>query len=180
MSDIINVSFEGVVDWAQVHTPQDNSRFKGPATFQVDIRLDTPAKVAEMEGFLQAHGISLEVLNPTTQSIQPRIGTNTQGVRYLRLKRKEFNSKGVRAKIAVVDAAGEDIPPNILIGNGSRAIVHGFVRPSQRGTGGVLSLSGLQVLDLVEYNKGSPDYQIHEGFRVNAPGTNKMKIEKGE
>jgi hypothetical protein len=165
-SEITNAQFESTIRWAHVHTAKDNSRFNGAPTYQVDLVLDSDEQVAKLEGLLEANNISLEVLNPNTGKMQPRIKTDAEGTRFLTLKRNATNAEGKDVSINVTDATGNAIPESILIGNGSKAIVHFFTYPMKGKAGNTLRLSGLQVLDLVQAERKG-GFKPKAGFTIN-------------
>lgn len=148
MSNIRNAKITSKVRWASVHRPRKN-HFSGDTFFQVDVVLDTSEKLAEMEKLLEAHNVSLMVINPGTGEMQPRINTDKEGTRFLTIKSPEFNSEGKRTKIRVKDTKGKPINPAVRIGNGTTATVEFFTYPKKRGKGSTLRLSGLTIVDFV-------------------------------
>jgi hypothetical protein len=166
-SELVNGEFECNVEWVYAHQPKERYRAKnGEKDFLVTCILDTPELKKKMEGLLEAHNVSLQVINPGTRALVDRIRPDKTGKDVLTIKRPEFNSRGKRASIKVTDAAGNDIPSNIGIGAGSRAIVHFYVYQGQNG--GVMQLSGLQILDLVPIEKKSSNtFKAKEGFSIN-------------
>jgi len=165
-SDFTNVAFESEVRWVYGHSPKDNSRFNGKPTFQVDLVLRTDEQLASLEEVLTANNIALEVLNPSTGKLQPRIGTDKDGTRYLTIKRQEFNTAGKRAEIAMTDASGNALPSDLIIGNGSTAIVHFYTRPMKNGKGNTLGLTGIQLTNLVS-PPAKGGFKAVKGFSIN-------------
>lgn len=160
--DIKSIELEAIVDYARVHSPSTANSTVG--TYSVSIRLTTPEEVKSLKQLFKEHNVSLTVLNPVTEEKQSRLRDNKDGTFSFNVKRDAVSSTGKVAVIDVVDAEGNPIPKNILIGNGSRAIVHMFSYQGKKG--GVLRLSGLQVLDLVPFKPNK--FKKHEGFKVSS------------
>ncbi len=81
----------------------------------------------------------------------------------------KFLTTASEYKPVVVDSKGNDIPSDILIGNGSQGIVKGVVytyKPRKKDQTGVgLGLRGVQIISLVEFKK-TPLFESREGFTV--------------
>ena len=149
-----SASFEATIEWAHVHKP---SKY---GAYEVNALLDTPEQLAKAEGLLEA--LSIGLVNKDNNA---RIKTKEDGTKYLKFRRNAVNRQGTPAVIDVVDASGAIIPANVMIGNGSRAIIHFFTYKLPSGGTG-FQLGKLQVLDLVKL-EGTGGIKPMKGFSIN-------------
>lgn len=161
-SDLVHIEFEGTVDYARVHEPNFTNSKKG--TYSLSLVLDTPEQLKRIKKIMADNNLSEMVFNPKTKKEQPRLKDRGDGTFTLDVKRDAVNAQGKEAIIDVVDAKGNPIPKNILIGNGSKAVVSMFVYQGEEG--GVLRLSGIQVLDLKPFNRTK--FKPRDGFTVGS------------
>lgn len=159
------VKFESLIDFAVVHTP--NTKFNKSGEYKVNLRLTSQTEVDKLKKILKDNNVSEMVLNVNKGEMEPRIKDNGDGTFTMAVKRPAVNQAGKEAVITVVDSQNNPIPKNILIGNGSRAIVEMFAYTGEKGKG-VLRLSGIQVLDLVPYSPPSSFEKVSGGFTVSS------------
>lgn len=163
MNGVTFEKLECKVEYATVHVPKNKFESKDKE-YQVTALLDDKA-MADFKIIMNKHNIQEEVLNPSARKTQSRFKDGENGIKKLVFKRNELKADGSPVKIQVKAADGRtDIPKDILIGNGSTCIIHFFVYKDNKSGEGVFRLSGLQVLDLVEYDGGS--FEAREGFSV--------------
>lgn len=160
-NDFQNFEFTGLIDYARVHEPSYVNSKVGQ--YSLSLRLENKRQVDKFLDLMKQHNISETVFNPKTKKDQSRLKDNGDGTYSVALKRDAENSQGKKATIDVVDSQGNNIPPNILIGNGSTGTVFGFVY--QGDDGGIMRLSGLQVLDLIPFTKNKYK-SVSNGFVV--------------
>ncbi|CAB4212411.1 hypothetical protein UFOVP1437_34 [uncultured Caudovirales phage] len=162
-SDFQNFQFTGLIDYARVHEPSFTNSKTGQ--YSLNIKLENKSQVDKFLELMKSLNVSENVFNPKTKKEQPRLKDNGDGTFSVALKRDAINSKNKEATIEVVDSKGSPIPKHVLIGNGSTATVHGFVYQGEDG--GVMRLSGLQVIDLIPFTK-SKFKSLSSGFVVNS------------
>ena len=166
-SNIKTLQFEGIVDYARVHTPYTTNNKSGE--YSLSLRLDTQEQVTKFKKLMKDNNVSEMVLNPVTEEKQPRLKDNGDGTFSVNIKRDAIGyASGKAAIITVVDSQNNPIPKSILIGNGSRAVVEMFSYEGKKG--GVLRLSGLQVLDLVPFTSNTNFKPRKTGFTVQSSG----------
>lgn len=165
VSEVQNVEFEGIVDYARVHKPSTANSKVGQ--YSVSLRLNTPQKLQEFKDLMVKHNLSLNVFNPKTKKEQPRIKDNGDGTYSVNIKRDAVNSQGKPVTIEVVNAKKEPISPTVLIGNGSTAVVSMFTYQGEEG--GVIRLAGIQILDLVPFSNSK--FKVREGYSGGTEGT---------
>jgi hypothetical protein len=164
MNGVTFEKLECKVEYATVHSPKNKYQSQDKE-YQVTALLDDKA-MADFKIIMNKHNIQEEVLNPSARKTQSRFKDGENGIKKLTFKRNELKADGSPAKIKVKAADGKtDIPKDILIGNGSTCIIHFFVYQDAKSGEGVFRLSGLQVLDLVEYDAGG-SFESREGFSV--------------
>lgn len=155
---------ETEVEYASVHAPR-NKYESDEKEYSVTLLLNEE-KQKEMLAIFKKHNISETVVNPSKGITQPRIRQGDDGLGRLTLKRNEFNSQGVPAKITVVDALTHDLVDDegkpIMIGNGSTAVVEFFITTNPKTGAGAMKLSGIQVLDLVPFEQKS-NFKARDG-----------------
>ncbi len=170
MSDIKFVSLEANVEYASVHKPKKKYKSEDNQ-YSVTAILDDKA-MADFKVIMSEHNIQEQVLNPQTEVKQSRFKVGKDGVKRISFMRDEFKKNGEPSSMPVTDASGKNrIPSDILIGNGSRCVIHFFVYPSVKKDSedkpkGVFRLSGLQVLDLVPYEGAT--FEKREGYQAPA------------
>ena len=142
------MKIQGKAMWACVQSP--NTKFE--SVYCIDVIIDA-AQVKEVK----KQGL--------------KVKENDNGESFVKIKRKLFRKDGTEnPKPKVVDASKE--PFTDLIGNGS--IVNVFYNlyqwgPASYGSGIGADLTGVQVLDLVEYSGGEPNFEEVDGFRSSKP-----------
>lgn len=156
---------ESLIDYAVVHEP--NTKFSADGEYRVTLRITSDTQLNELKSLFKDRKISENVINPTAGTLDPRIKSNEDGTHSLTLKRPAKNQKGQHVTMEVVDAKGNAIPKNVLIGNGSKAVVQGFTYLNQKGQG-VMRLSGIQILDLVPFSRKSSFKARNDGFEVSS------------
>lgn len=164
MSEVVFESIECKVEYASIHKPKFKFESK-KREYSVTALLDDEA-MADFKLIMDKHNIQEDVLNPSAKKIQSRFKEGENGIKKLVFKRNEFKADGSPVKIQVKAADGRtDVPPDILIGNDSKCIIHFFVYKDAKTKEGVFRLSGLQILDLVKY-EGGTNFETREGFKV--------------
>lgn len=169
---MISLEIRGIIDFPKVHEPVAKYRKEESTNMQdkeytVNLRLTTEKEISNFISILA--GIGITVKNPEKDTnigkFDRRLKEDKEGNMYFTFKRNAMNSKGKIAELEVVDAEGEDIPKNILIGNGSEAIIKLFAYETSDGEMS-LGLGGIQVLTLV----AAPKKKIskYAGFSVKA------------
>lgn len=158
------ILFESTIDYPVVHTP--NTKFNKQGEYKLNLRLDTPEQVTKFKKLMADNNIPEQILNVEKGEMESRLRSNGDGTYSVSIKRPAVSQKGNTATITVVDAQNNVIPKNVLIGNGSKAIVEMFAYEGMKGKG-VLRLSGVQVLDLVPYAAPSNFKKQSSGFNVN-------------
>lgn len=172
-SSVRNAQIEGIVDYAVVHSPKKKFDFKDKQTtdlkdleYSIKFRVDSEEVEDALLAIFKENNISTSVLNPKAKTIDSRIKTDKEGNKFIQFKRAAVNSLGKAVRIDVVDADGSPIPKNILIGNGSRVILH-LIAYDIKGEG-VIRLSGIQVLDLVEVTSTTRFAKVAGGFKTSS------------
>lgn len=165
MSGIEFEKLECKVEYASVHQPR-NKYESTDKEYSVTALLDDKA-MADFKLIMDKHNIQEEVLNPSARKTQSRFKDGENGIKKLVFKRNELKADGSPAIVKVTAADGRTlVPENILIGNGSTAVIHFFVYKDKKSGEGVFRLSGLQILDLVEYS-GGKSFEAREGFSID-------------
>ena len=156
-SDVVfhNETIQGIVDFASVHAPKakynkQNSKFDNDKEFSVTLRLDNPATLKAMETLLNKHNFSSTVLNPNSGTQVPRLRPDKDGLMKIQFKRNYVTNEGKVNSIPVVKADGKTpLPPEVLVGNGSEAVIYlTMTTDANTGEGKSIILTGLQVLNL--------------------------------
>lgn len=178
-NDRFNVVMEGVAYYASVHTPNPGYKGKDPL-FLVNLGLNA-------EGLKKAKKFGLTVYDPT----------DTIDLPYVRIGRKLNKREASEVKPDVVDSKMNNIPSNILIGNGSKVRVKFATYwwgEDERGDdpkepeGGVgTTIFKVQVIDLVRYENGDDLASVDGGFSLDdatsianeAPSTPAKKVGNG-
>jgi hypothetical protein len=167
-SERLNRVLEGQAYYASVHTPNLSGvkLFNALPTFQVNLALDE-----HNQKLAASYGLKIR---PADDNIP---------MPYVKIARKV--KEGVQAdavKPQVVDAMQNAVPPNILVGNGSKvAVKFGTYWYEQQGGGVGTTLFKVQIKELVPYNatKGDKDLAMDStGFTVgdfqNTPVTDDL------
>ncbi len=178
-SDFRDVEFRTKIEYAKVH--EADTQFNPKGEFSVTLVLDTKERQEAFRKLMHEHSISSTVFNPKTKKIQDRLSNKKEGGLRIQIKRPKTNAKGVVAELPVVDAKCRPIPKNVLIGNGSEAIVKMFTYPLKDKDGEVtileetgeperaIRLSGIQVVNLVQFNKNGLSFkEVEGGFEVDS------------
>jgi len=142
------MKLQGKSMWACVQSP--NTKFE--PVYCIDLVIDAAqAKEVRKQGL--------------------KVKKNDDGESFVKLKRKLFKQDGTEnSKPKVVDAS--KAPFTNLIGNGS--IVNVFYNlyewgPGKYGSGIGADLTGIQIIDLVPYGGGEPDFEEVDGFVASRP-----------
>ena len=153
-------TLEGVSYYACVHRPNYSSAklYGSTPTFEVKLGLDIETEIQK------ARDLGLLIKDPTDSIPHPHV----------EIKRKVKNEEDPEAsKPSVVDSIQNEVPEEILIGNGSRLLCKFFIYPHPKmkefGTG--KSLTKVQILSLVPYEARNGDEQLRkdpEGFTIDA------------
>lgn len=135
---------EGIAVYAFVHKPdRGNDKEKIAPAYKIDLCFDKPDQLKKAKGF------GLTIKDADAKHPHP----------YTIIKSKVDEN---RPPPLVVDSRRNTIPPNILIGNGSRVLVR-FL-PYGYGKGKVTGIfKEVMVLDLVRYEP-SPEELERKGF----------------
>lgn len=169
MSDQAGTHFlKGSLEYAFVHAPKEKYKTteEGLLGFEyvVNLLLDTPEAVEAYNALKVKYNI------PDKINGYDKVRFKEDGTPYITLRRTagkedKLTKKIVPVTITVVDKNNNPIPSNIIIGNGSTAnvAVVGYIAPSTKQ--GNLQLLGVQVLNLVEFNKNLFDVS-DEGIPV--------------
>lgn len=160
------VIVEGIAMYPSVHVPKKAFTEGEPPSYTLDLVVDEAnAKI------LLAEGLKLAKVKVDEDTKKPKEYAEYPGLKVFALRRKTINGKGEKLSALIVqDSQGERIPPEILVGNGSKIRVS--VNPwtvnikGKEITGS--TLLGVQVLELVEYKGASkdPGFEKVQGFTV--------------
>lgn len=150
------VKVDGVAMYASVHTPNQHT-----GVFSVDLIVDDATSKK-----LQAVGLSPAKDKTGAKRSYEDVGHAGDVFRF---KRKLQTASGTKlSPPKVVDSVGNDIPSNILIGNGSKVRVYGTAyeyNAPGKGKGIAAGLNTLQVIDLVKVEFID---RVDGGFTVDA------------
>lgn len=164
MSEVIFEQLECKVEYASVHNPKNKYQSQDKE-YSVTALLDDKS-MSDFKLIMDKHNIQEEVLNPSARKTQSRFKDGENGIKKLVFKRNELKADGSPAIVKVTAADGRTlVPESILIGNGTTAVIHFFVYKDQKSGEGVFRLSGLQIIDLVEYSSGK-SFEARKGFVV--------------
>lgn len=158
------VQFESLITYPVVHKP--DTTFGGAGDYRVTLVLDTPEQVQSLKQIFKNNKVDEMVLNPDKGEMESRFKLKEDGTTHVTIKRPAMSLSGNVATISVVDSKNNPIPGNILIGNGSRAVVEMFIYQNKKGKG-TPRLSGIQVLDLVPYTSKTNFKTRSSGFTVS-------------
>lgn len=148
---------EGLAMYAFLHNPDKGNVAKRIApSYKIDLMLHTDEAIKKAK----SHG--LKVKNPTDKHKYPFVTIKSK-------VREGFNGP------AVVDSQNNPIPDTVLVGNDSLVRVR-FV-PFTYGEGEVTALlQGVQVLNLVPYERKSQFEAVDNGFTVGASSETNEEI----
>ena len=167
---------EGIAMYASVHTPKKAYTEGESPAYSLDLIVDEAnAKTLTDEGLKPAK----TMVDEDTKKLKEY--AEHPGKKVFSLKRKTDKRDGSkRTALTVVDSDTNAIPPNVLIGNGSKVRV--MVNPytmtikGKEITGSVLL--GVQVLELVPYaSAGTSDsgFSKTQGFKVGSQSASQSK-----
>ena len=165
----------GEAKWAHIHTPRAPFEGKNGHKYMIDVVFDVKDEVWKKWAKDLQNKIRLlpEQVNKKTgesiarqQSIKKEFDANDQptGRYYVTFKTSD------KFKPAVFDRHGQLIPPEILVGNGSKVKVAYTENLYEAFGGGInLYLNAVQVIELVEYqNKSAQAYGFEVEEQVSA------------
>ncbi len=151
------MKIRGIANWASILVP--NTRYDPVYCIDLTIKED------------QAKDLKAQGLKPK------QVGDNEWVMKF---KRKVTKNDGTfNEKPALVDSALD--PINVSVGNGSEVIVQYSVYEwnNSFGSGIGSDLSGVQVVELVEYRAGDgAEFEKTEGFRSSSPQEVKEAVTK--
>ena len=150
----------GTAFYSSLHTPNMSgvAKFNSDPYFIVNLGL-TPEEAAKAESY------GLKVLPPVGEINMPHV----------KIKRKA--PAGEDITIEVVDTNGNDIPKNVLVGNGSEVICKFATYWYDAGGGGIgAALYKVQVLKLVPFVRKDKDF-INDGSGYVVPQANDSSTE---
>ena len=162
MTEIITKTLTGKVKWARVASPQLN-QMSGKLEYQVNLVLDKDLE-KELEALRAEHKIAQNI---KTDSEEEKVFVFKRGA----------VSKATQKEIPGPQVVTADLQPleeGTLIGNGSICTVNFSIIPysNKFGTGATTRLNGLQVIDLVKYEKVNNMFEAKDGY------TNEPKAKK--
>jgi|TARA_R100001463_G_scaffold47551_2_gene96463 hypothetical protein len=177
----------GKAEYAHVHTP--DTRFNSDGVWSIALRLPASSDEAKTlmevmdEGVQEASKQFKEkkVANPPYKEDGDDILFRFKQKSIIRSRAGEEWS----TRVNVVDSKLNQIPKSIAVGNGSKVRVSYTLRPykSINGAGIAADLSGVQVIELIEYNPNQNEFSEADGFTASEIPTNEkenFKVEETE
>ena len=168
MSEKISLTLHGTLFWAKVQKPVLNED-SGKEEYRLDISLTDKKVIKTLE--------ELKVPIKNKDKELKEEGKSLQGT---------FVSCKSFYKPAIVDSKLQPIAADVLLGNGTKAIVkvnvYTYTPRKKSQTGAGLGVNAIQVIDLVEYHSNSDSLEgltAVEGFDAN-PDSEEQTIDDGD
>ena len=165
------VSPIGKADWPHIHTP--DTRFNADGDWKIGLRLPASSKEAkELMTLLDSKvDEAVEKFDAKKRADPPYKEDGDEILFRFKLKTVIRSRSGQEWKtsVNVVDSKLQPIPKSVLIGNGSKVRVSYNTRlySAPMGAGVSTDLSGVQVLELVEYNPDKSGFDATDGFSAD-------------
>lgn len=145
MSGLKFETLEGTLEYAAVHRPVAKYGSDTEKEFSLKLVLDEDQEKALL-AVMEKHNIPLNVMG------HDRIKTDKNGNRFIKLRKNAISKKtGKENFVPVVDADGNRIDKDVLIGNGSKGKVKVMIFNYGPQDLGAIKLSALMITDLIEY-----------------------------
>lgn len=156
----------GLSTWAFVHEPgkAGDAKYKKPPSYRIEVRnpevVPAVGSVFKTNDDLRKYGIKVKAYQHSEDSPYAEM----DGQRFIRFESKAGTKEdwpnvdpdlAAKRKPRVIDSAGNPIPEDVVIGNGSRVRVKFSVSktPPSEGNPAAPFLDSVQVLELVTYDR---------------------------
>ena len=167
-----HISPIGSAEYAHIQVP--DTKFKSDGEWNIQLRIPSKSKDAKklMEFIDGQMDEAMEKFENTKRAPHPYKEDGDDIL--FRFKQKcvirSRSGQEWKTSVNVVDSKLQPIPKSVLIGNGSKVRVSYTTRlyTAPIGAGVSVDLSGVQVLDLVEYDPNQTGFNSEEGFSADS------------